>query len=850
MDSFTLNKLEFSEIRRILRRYCSSGLGMNLAGRVGPSRRPEIVRMWLTQTSEMADCLVTIGPPPFGGITDVTASLDRAKPGGGGSGEDFASIAATLEGCGAVRQWAGKLGENRPLLSELSAGLGEFDDEVEAIRRVVDGAGEVKDTASDRLSSIRREMDLCQQQIREIVYAFTRRKEVSQYLQTTAVQLHEDRYVLPVKAEHRGRLPGVVHRASQSGATVFVEPSGCVQLNNRLVDLRDRELDEVRRLLNQLAIRVHRRDEEIRQTLRTLAQIDLLNAKAQYAYQFNMHCPRISEDGVLQFHQGRHPLLIEQAYQQELNGVPAAERHAVVPIDMRLGKDFRLLIITGSNTGGKTVALKTVGLLTLMAQSGMHVPASRGAVFPIFQDVLLDVGDEQSLEQSLSTFGGHLKRIRHILRRASSDCLVLLDELGSGTDPDEGGAIGQAILDELRSIGCPGMVTTHLGVLKAYAYNHEGVDNASVEFDTQTLRPTYRLLIGQPGESHAIVVAEHYGLSRRLIRSARKHLPRQANQLRRAIAATAATRAASEEALAAAQAAQAQAQQQQEQYQRKLTDLESVSRRFSEWVGSLPAMKPGDEVFVRSFQRMGRLVRLELSRQVAVVSMGAVEVEVPLQELMPDLDDAGTAGEIMSLRRRLAETAQQLARERDEAEKLRKDHAKKAQAIQQRQHRLESWLEGIASMTVGERVTFAGGPGEGVLVELDWPAGKAKIEVDGKTFVKAFQELFPETGAFGHKVEQGRGRRGGAERPEEAEDGKNRPISRGRPDSRRARGNREVLLSLPPSSQVYVVPFRRRATLVRVDGEKDTATVQSGAFEMTVPLADLQPIRDKSDSSR
>ncbi len=228
-----------------------------------------------------------------------------------------------------------------------------------------------------------------------------------------------------------------------------MEPAACVELNNRLITLGQKEHDEVQRLLSELSIRVHARLHQIIETLRTLAQLDVITAKAQYAYQFEMACPQIVDQGALLFFQARHPLLVEQAHQQELAGVEAGQRHRVVPIDVRLGQDFDVLIITGSNTGGKTVTLKTVGLLVLMAQSGLHIPIQRGGAMPIFENVLLDVGDEQSLEQSLSTFGGHLKRINHILRHTNRRTLVLLDELGSGTDPDEGGAIGQAVLDEL-----------------------------------------------------------------------------------------------------------------------------------------------------------------------------------------------------------------------------------------------------------------------------------------------------------------------------------------------------------------------------------------------------------------
>ena len=799
------------------------------------------MRTWHGQTSEMVDVLIHIGPPPFGGITDIHDHLTRAVPGGGATGEDFAAIAATLLGCAVVRQWVLGLGEDRPLLRAIGERLDSFDGEVRAIEKVIDTRGLVKDTASERLARIRAESETCQQQIRQIVYEFVRRRDVTTLLQSTTVQLHEDRYVLPVKADQRGRLGGVVHRASHSGATLFVEPNECVHLNNHLVRLGEKEHDEISRLLGQLAIRVHARGGQIRRSLGALAQLDLIGAKAQYAYQFEMTCPTITERGPLRFHQARHPLLIEQDYQQELAAVPADQRHPVVPIDVRLGGDFDLLIVTGSNTGGKTVALKTVGLLVLMAQSGLHVPAQRGSTLPVFRDVLLDVGDEQSLQQSLSTFGGHLKRIKHILRRADRYSLVLLDELGSGTDPEEGGAIGQAVLDELRALGCLGMVSTHLGVLKAYAYTHDRVDNASVEFDTETLSPTFRLLIGQPGESHAIVVAQHYGLSHRLIRSAKRHLPEQGQRLREAIRATTASRRDSEAALTAAQTARVQAESQQEQYTSKLNELETLAQQFTDWIGSLPAMKSGDEVYVRRFGKAGTLERLQLSRQVAVVNVDNVQVEVPLQELMPDLGDTHVREEITSLRKQIALQTRRAEADRDEAKRTKVEYQRSLSSLRSRQRTFDRWLAAIGKLTVGQEVTFADPPGRGRLVAMDLEAGKVTVEVDGGAQEVRVQGLFPESDVFAGKT----GRRAKAKRsshkgaPQQAD----KPVPHRRADTRIARANRGILLQLPPKSEVYVVPLRKRASLVRIDREKDLATVQSGPFEVEVALADLEPLR-------
>ncbi len=856
MDSFTLGKLEFDQVRRILSRFCRCRLGVALARRITPSRSPETIRHWLAQTREMTAALIAVGPPPFGGITDISDALGRAAPGRGAGGEDFAAIAATLEGCGAVRQWLAALAEDNPLLRTMGESLAAFDGEVRAIRAVVDSRGEVMDSASQRLASIRGEIDSCQLQIREVVYSFVRRRDVAQYLQSTTVQMHEERFVLPLKAEHQGRLPGLIHRTSHTGATLFVEPAACVQLNNRLVALQDKQREEIARLLSQLTLRVHAREREMRQSLRVLAQVDLVVGKAQYAYQFEMTCPEVTERGPLQFHQARHPLLIEQAHQQELAGVPPEQRHPVVPIDVRLGSDFDLLIVTGSNTGGKTVALKTVGLMVLMAQSGMFIPAQRGAVEPAFRDVLLDVGDEQSLQQSLSTFGGHLRRIKRILRSAGRYSLVLLDELGSGTDPEEGGAIGQAVLDELRHVGCLGMVSTHLGVLKAYAYTHDRVDNASVDFDTKTLKPTYRLLIGQPGESHAIIVAEHYGLPKRLTRAARGHLGSRGKQFRKAIRATLASRQASETARSEAQTAKVEAQSSHEAYQEKLAQLEGLSTQFADWLSTLPVMQAGDEVFVRRFGKTGRLVRLQLSRQLAVVDIDSLQVEVPLQELMPDLADPSGREEVVSLRKQIARQAEETAATKAEVERTKAEYHQSLSMLRGRQRHFDAWCSAIRRLAVGQVVTFDSPPGRGKVVAMDLPSGRVTVETPKGKLELPLQQLFPEAAGFGRQGARhgkghgkagaaGAGRKaaGAGRRPAGAErEPANKPVERRSADSRQARINREILLKLPPRSQVYVVPFHKRATLLRVDPQKNVATVQAGAFEMQIPLADLEPI--------
>ena len=712
MDSFTLNKVEFDAVRRVLSRFTACSPGRSLALRISPSRNPDVVRRWLTQTEQMVRAIRDTGLPPFGGVTDISGALGRATPGSGASGEDFAAVASTLEGATAVRSYLAGLPEELDELHGFAEQLGDFTDVIEAIRAVVEPNGEIRDDASDRLAQIRRRIAETSQRIHDVIHGYLKDREVARLLQDATVTLHGDRYVLPVKAENRGRLPGVVHRESNTGATVFVEPNASVELNNELADLRDDERREIERLLHQLSVRLMGRTRAVADSVRLLAQVDLLSAKAQYAYQFDMTRPEVSEHGPLEFHKARHPLLIEQGRRAAEAARAGGDAGAfeVVPIDVRLGMDFDLLVITGPNTGGKTVTLKTVALLVLMAQSGMHIPVRRGAKMPVFRDVFIDIGDEQSLEQSLSTFGGHIKRIRHILRRAGKGSLVLLDELGAGTDPDEGGAIGQAILDELRHNGCVGMVTTHLSVLKAYAMTHERVENASVEFDTKTLSPVYHLRIGTPGESHALTVAQRLGIGKRIIAAARKHRDAQGKRFRKAIRATGEARQHAEAARAEAVEAQLAARDEQENYQSKLADLHRLQEQFETWLATVPHWKPGDEIPVPSLGRSGRLVRLELHRQIAVIDSENIQVEVPLRELMPDLGQSPVRTEIEDLRRGIVERARQTEQALQEAHRVREEYQRSLEQQQERGRQFDLWLNAIARVKVGDDVPIARAP--------------------------------------------------------------------------------------------------------------------------------------------
>ena len=834
MDSFTLEKIEFEAIRELLAGFCATSPGKYRARCIAPSDSAPVVGAWLEQTSQMVRAIRDRGRLPFAGVCDISDAVGRATPGGGASGEDYAVIASALRGAACLGEHLRTLPEELDALARLAAGIEDFHHEADAIERVVAPDGSIRDDASEKLKRIRRETDETSRRIHDVMQNFVRRPEVARLLQNTNVTVHGDRYVLAVKAENRGRVKGVVHRASNTGATVFVEPSASVELNNQLACLADDERKEIQRLLGELAFLIVAGAEGIGATMDTVTRVDVISAKAQYALKYDMIRPEVSEGGPLEINRARHPLLVDQAPRDR--GAKSASRQleAVVPIDIRLGGDFDLLVITGSNTGGKTVTLKTTALMVVMAQCGMHIPARRGATIPVMADVLIDIGDEQSLEQSLSTFGAHIKRIRYILETARAGTLVLLDELGAGTDPDEGGAIGQAILDELRGSGCLAMATTHLSVLKAYAYNRDRVDNASVEFDVATLSPTYELRIGTPGESHAITVAHHLGLPAAVVSAARKYFGSRGKQFRKAIQATGQARLQAEAARSEAQTAHVEALNRIDDYEARIADVKDLRGRFLTWLATLDEMKPGDRIFIPSLKRKCTLVRMELHRQVVLVEAGQMQMEVPISELMPDLGQSGLRKEVDELRKQLAGQGEQVRRETRIVQDTRRECDSRLRELTEAREQFDRWAKQIANAKTGRIIPIARKPGTGVLESLDLAAGRAVVKTPDGAVELTIEELFPQKGPFAPDAP-------GAKKPR-AKRGPDRPISRRRAGSKKARASEKAVLATEPGAQVYVVPFGKRATLIRFIPDKGLAVVQSGAFEVEIPISDLEPV--------
>ncbi len=636
MDESTLNKLQFDHIREVLAGLCCCALGAKLARSIQPGSSGHQVRRGLAQVDEMNRVHPDHGFPSLGSMRDILAHVERSAHVPGLDAEALSEVQQTLAVTGELCHWLDKLPDDAPLLRDLRTRTHDLTPVADEIDRVIDSRASVRDDASPKLASLRADILEHKNQLVGIVERILKQTRITKLLQYPGSTFHDDRIVLPLKSEHQGRIPGIIHRSSDTGATLFIEPAEAVELNNAIIKLKVREQEEIGRILSGLSRRVHQDADHITETLSAVAVLDLIVAKTRYAQKYQAICPEINDRHVLDLHGARHPVLISLFENERRQGI---HNRTVVPIDLRIGDDADLLVITGPNTGGKTVAIKTVGLLAAMIQSGIPIPVDPGTTLPIFNDIFMDIGDEQSLEQSLSTFSAHLSRQLAVLERAEGQSLVLIDELGAGTDPEEGAAIGRAIMEELLRIGCCAIVTTHLAQLKAVAYTTPRVDNASVEFDIQTLKPTYVVRMGEPGNSNAITIAERLGMPPQLCSLARSHLDQQHHALTRAIEGTLETRRRAEEARKTAANAQIEAQKAREEFEQKAKSLDDERAAYRRWARWINHLKPGDPVHVQSFGRGAKVVRTLFHQQKVIVTNGTVEMEVPLNVLQPPDDE-------------------------------------------------------------------------------------------------------------------------------------------------------------------------------------------------------------------
>lgn len=630
MNPKVLHTLEYYKIRTKLADHAATSLGKSRAEAVEPSSDFEEVKRLLKATDEAVKVDRLKGGAPFGGIRDVRTSLHRARIGGTLNPAELLDIANTIAGGRKLKRFLQTMDEHEPIpsLVEAAEPVSENRAVEEKIKSCIDDQADVLDSASPELSRIRSELRTSESRAREKLEQMIRTPSIQKMLQDALITMRGDRYVIPVKQEYRGSFSGgMIHDQSASGATLFIEPEAVVTLNNKLRELKLKEEREIEKILIMLTGFVAEGADELTVSVEALGELDFVFAKAGLARELKATLPMMNDRGFLKLKKGRHPLL--------------SPDH-VVPLDVELGNQFASIIVTGPNTGGKTVSLKTIGLLSLMAMTGMFIPAQDGSQMCVFDAIYADIGDEQSIEQSLSTFSSHMTNIISILKGMTPKSLVLLDELGAGTDPSEGSALAIALLEYIHRIGCRVVATTHYSELKAYAFERKGVINASMEFDVQTLSPTYRLLVGVPGRSNAFAIAERLGLPRPILEMARGHVDEDDRRVETMIASLEANRATTE-------AERSKAEQMRADVERLRSQLEDEREKFREQRDKLMARA---EEEARSAVAKARseaeevireLRRLALEERGAVKEHKLIDAKRRLDQAVPELRDKRAA---------------------------------------------------------------------------------------------------------------------------------------------------------------------------------------------------------------
>jgi DNA mismatch repair protein MutS2 len=622
-----IKTLEYEKILHRLDHYAATPLGKERVHALRPSGDLEEVKRRLKATDEAANVDRLKGGAPFGGIRDIRPALHRARVGGMLNAAELLDIATTSFGARRLKKFLTAVHEEFPIptLLALADGLSEQKPLEDRIKSCIDDNAAVMDQASPELARIRHELRSGEARVREKLEQMVRTPSIQKMLQDALVTIRGDRYVIPVKQEYRAHFGGLIHDQSASGATLFIEPESVVTLNNRLKELRMKEEAEVEKILRMLSAAVAEVADSLLADADLLGLLDFHFAKAGLAREMKATLPIMNDRGFLKLKRGRHPLLSPET---------------VVPLDVELGNQYTTIIVTGPNTGGKTVSLKTVGLLSLMAMSGLFVPAEEGSQLCVFDAIYADIGDEQSIEQNLSTFSSHMTNIISILREMTPKSLVLLDELGAGTDPAEGSALAIAILDYMHRMGCRIIATTHYPELKAYAFERKGTINASMEFDIATLSPTYRLLVGVPGRSNAFAIAERLGLMRPIIEAARRQVGEEDQRVESMIATL-------EENRLTAEQERQEAERLRREVERLRADLENERKKFDEQRDKL----------LEKAEREGR-------EAVAKARREAEEVIAELRRMA--LEERGSFKEhrLIDARRRLEQAEPQLRKQR------------------------------------------------------------------------------------------------------------------------------------------------------------------------------------------
>lgn len=514
MNEKALKTLEYNKIIDLLTEHASSQAGADLCRKLKPGTDLNAIQLAQQQTKDALSRIYQKGSLSFSGLHNIGASLKRLEIGGTLGMEELLRIASLLEVAKRAKTYSRSEREDTKAdsLNELFDNVEPLTPLLDEIRRCIISEDEIADDASSNLKNIRRSMKNINDKIRSQMNAMLNHSDTRNLLQDTVITMRNGRYCLPVKAESKGQVPGMIHDQSSTGSTLFIEPMAVVKLNNDLKELFLKEQDEIEVILAGLSAQVAEHIPFLKDNYEILTRLDFIFAKGSLAKSYNGTAPLFNQEHRIRIRKGRHPLL---------------DPHKVVPIDIHLGEDFDLLIVTGPNTGGKTVSIKTVGLFTLMGQAGLHIPANDRSELAVFDEVFADIGDEQSIEQSLSTFSSHMTNIISILNQVNENSLVLFDELCAGTDPTEGAALAISILTRLHDYGIRTMATTHYSELKVFALSTPGVENACCEFSVETLSPTYRLLIGIPGKSNAFAISGKLGLSQDIIEGAKQHLTEQ-----------------------------------------------------------------------------------------------------------------------------------------------------------------------------------------------------------------------------------------------------------------------------------------------------------------------------------
>ena len=681
MNARTLQTVEFDKVLNMLREYVVSQMGMEETEKLRPSHDLDKVERMLRETEEADSICRRTGKTPVDSFPDIRETLRRIHATLALTPRELLQTASCLRACRAASDVLGKEDAENSLLRQIGKRLPSYRSLEEKINTCILSEEEIADNASSELAAIRRQMRLTNEKIREKLNQMIKSSTFQKYLQEPIITVREGRFAIPVKAEHRAQVPGLIHDTSSSGATLFIEPAVAVELGNEFKRLQGEEQREIDRILANLTACVDPVADELIGGMEILAKLDIIFAKALLARDMRGVRPQMNNEGRILIRGGRHPLL---------------DRTTVVPVDVWLGEEFSTLIITGPNTGGKTVTLKMVGLFSLMAMTGMFVPADLGTKLSVFKEVYADIGDEQSIEQSLSTFSSHMKNTVRILKGADDQSLVLLDELGAGTDPVEGAALAQAILETLSERGCKTMATTHYSEIKAFAMTRPGMQNASMEFDVRRLCPTFRLHIGLPGKSNAFEISERLGMGADVIQRAQNYLEkkdiafedvlsgaeearREADRMREGAARD---RVEAEKILQEIRAEQEKLQREKAKWREQAKEesrqliretrkemetviaelrasgnpgaaaeraiqkardrvrekeaafAEQTDRRMS-GEGSLPSVIPGQTVFVESVGQTATVLKAPDAKGEVSVQAGMVKMKVPLVDLKP-----------------------------------------------------------------------------------------------------------------------------------------------------------------------------------------------------------------------